>query len=102
MVAMCSLLRYPAETHFPAVMRPIAAAVRPWHPSELARLGRNAVEDPALAGLPRVDGCRTLGASIGGDGPPHATGREDMAVATVGPPSGLRPRGSHRAAGILA
>src|SRR5512145_252403 len=50
MVAMCSLLRYPAETHFPAVMRPLAAAVRPWHPSELARLGRNAVEDPPQAG----------------------------------------------------
>jgi len=63
---MCSLLRYPAETHFPAVMRPFAAAVRPWHPSELARLGRNAVEDPALAGLLWADGCRTLGASIGG------------------------------------
>src|SRR6187401_2809559 len=66
MVAMCSLLRYPAEVHSPAVMRPFAAAVRPWHPSELARLGRNAVEDPASAGLPRADGCRTLGASIGG------------------------------------
>ena len=78
-------------------MRPLAAAVRPWHPSELARLGRNAVEDPALAGLPRADGCRTLGASVGGDGPPHATWREDMAVAAVGPPSGLRPRGSHSA-----
>src|SRR6185295_15079725 len=47
-------------------MRPFAAAGRPWHPSELARLGRNAVEDPALAGLPRAGGCRTLGASIGG------------------------------------
>jgi hypothetical protein len=35
---------------FPAVMRPSAAAVRPWHPSELARLGRNAVEDPPQAG----------------------------------------------------
>ena len=31
-------------------MRPLAAAVRPWHPSELARLGRNAVEDPPQAG----------------------------------------------------
>ena len=31
-------------------MRPFAAAGRPWHPSELARLGRNAVEDPPQAG----------------------------------------------------
>src|SRR6185437_12822219 len=98
MVAMCSLLRYPAETHFPAVMRPIAAAVRPWHPSDACvAQGRNAVEDPALAGLPRADGCRTLGASVGGDGPPPGTGREEVAVAAVGPPGGLRPRGSHRA-----
>ena len=85
MVAMCSLLRYPAEVHSPAVMRPFAAAVRPWHPSELARLGRNAVEDPASAGLPRADGCRTLGASIGGKCASACAGREDMAIAAVGP-----------------
>jgi hypothetical protein len=47
---MCSLLRYPAEPHFPAVIRPVAAGVRPWRPSELARSGRNAVEDPPATG----------------------------------------------------
>src|SRR5215813_6115316 len=66
MVAMCSLLRYPAEVHSPAVMRPFAAGVRPWHPSELARLGRNAVEDPRAARVASGGRLPHPGASIGG------------------------------------
>src|SRR5512145_649642 len=97
MVAMCSLLRYPAEIHFPAVMRPLAAAGRPWHPSEPARLGRNAVEDPPQAGCLGRTAAAPWRINRRGSGPPHATGEEDVAVAAVGPPSGLRPRGLHRA-----
>jgi hypothetical protein len=72
-------------------MRPLAAAVRPWHPSELARLGRNAVEDPPQAGCHG----RTAAASwrISRRGWASAC---DVAggrgVAAVGPPSRLRPR----------
>src|SRR6476660_111223 len=93
MVAMCSLLRYPAETHFPAVMRPLAAAVRPWHPSELARLGRNAVEDPPQAGC--LGRAAAAPWRISRRGWASACDvAEDVAVAAVGPPSRLRPRGS--------